>query len=186
MFRLRQVNTSFHIYRRNDWKIVWLELWKQLQCQLGTRTNKREKKEGEEVNWVILYLGADFNDQVFSRFKQVVCFYFENWLTAMYTFVLFFGLNPGVVCEWTLMMISTQAVETSVTTTDSSPSQDYAHSGDQITRSLCSVWYLWSLWFWFVDASMKTNLSLNLARHHINLSKFVWCFKYKFCVNCTK
>ena len=75
MFRLRQINTSFHLYRRNDWKIVWLELWTQLQCQLGTRTNKREKKEGEEVNWVILYLGADFNNQVFSRFKQVACFW---------------------------------------------------------------------------------------------------------------
>lgn len=113
---------------------------------------------------------------VFSRFKQVACFYF----------VLFFGLNLGAVCEWTLMMTSAQAVETSVTTTDSSPSQDYAHSDDQITQSLCSDWYLWFLWFWFVDASMKTDLPLNLARHHINLSKFGWRFKYTFCINCTK
>ena len=33
---------------------------------------------------------------------------------------------------------------------------------------------------------MKTDLPLNLARHHINLSKFGWRFKYTFCINCTK
>ena len=54
-----------------------------------------------------------------------------NWPISLYKRTKYIRLTTTI--HLTLMMTSAQVVESSVTTTENSPSQDYSHPDDQTT-----------------------------------------------------
>ena len=59
----------------------------------------------------------------------------QNWPISLYEPDLEHSTDNATTIHLTLMTTSAQFVETSVTTTERSPSQDYKHSDDQIALS---------------------------------------------------
>ena len=67
-------------------------------------------------------------------------------IIMLHPFRIYWIMSSGNQFAWfilTLMMTSAQVVETSVTTTDNIPSQDYTHPDDQTTLLLdLSCWWI--------------------------------------------